>query len=507
MLKFDQSLQISDISGVPWIENIPEHWDLKKLKYVASIRFSNVDKNTSESEHPVLLCNYVDVYKNSKITSNIDFMQASARLEEIRKFHVQVGDVLVTKDSERPDDIAIAAFVAENITNLLCGYHLALIRPDSNILNGCFLNYLFSSKLFRFQYERMANGVTRFGLSQNAFKDSIIPLPSLEEQNKIVSFLDQQTAKLDQLIEKKKRLIDLLQEKRQALITQAVTKGLDPNVPMKDSGIEWLGEVPAHWTVSRLKPFIILNPSKQEISKFSLDTEVTFVPMEAVNESGIVDYSRIKIISECMAGYTYFRDGDVLLAKITPCFENGKAALVDGLNNGIGFGSTEFHVLRANSNIDSHYLAYIVQSDPFRKLGEASMIGAAGQKRVPESFILNFKQAFPPIDEQVEIANFLDREISNIDKIINKLNQQITIIQEYRQALITAAVTGQIDVREKLAVSADPTPAGKEERPCHPYIPNGRWRTPSRRTLSNMEAMRKAIRPNTTGNWRCSRRR
>ena len=345
--------------------------------------------------------------------------------------------------------------------------------------------------------------------SVNESQVGSIPLtiPPESEQKLIAAFLDQQTAKLDQLIEKKKRLVDLLQEKRQALITHVVTKGLDPNFPMKDSGIDWLGEVPAHWIVSRLKPFIILNPSKQEISKFSLDTEVTFVPMEAVNESGIVDYSRIKIISECMAGYTYFRDGDVLLAKITPCFENGKAALVDGLNNGIGFGSTEFHVLRANSNIDSHYLAYIVQSDPFRKLGEASMIGAAGQKRVPESFILNFKQAFPPIDEQVEIANFLDREISNIDKIINKLNQQITIIQEYRQALITAAVTGQIDVREKLAVSADPTPAGKEERPCHPYIPNGRWRTPSRRTLSNMEAMRKAIRPNTTGNWRCSRRR
>jgi restriction endonuclease S subunit len=231
---------------------------------------------------------------------------------------------------------------------------------------------------------------------------------------------------------------------------------------MKDSGIEWLGEVPAHWTVSRLKPFIFLNPPKKEIATFSLDTEITFVPMEAVNESGEVDISRIKPMSECVTGYTYFRDGDVLLAKITPCFENGKIALVSGLNNGIGFGSTEFHVLRAKDNLDRHYLAFIIQSDPFRKLGEASMVGAAGQKRVPESFILNFKLAIPPINEQVEIAEFLNQKISVIDNVINHLNYQLSLIQEYRQALITAAVTGQIDVREKMAVSADTIPAGKE---------------------------------------------
>jgi restriction endonuclease S subunit len=352
-------------------------------------------------------------------------------------------------------------YIDSDEDDMVCSTGFAVLTPKKT-LHPKFLAYYSRSTNFIDEVVARSVGVSYPAVNASDIADIKVPILPFNVQQSIASYLDQQTAKLDQLVEKKQRLIDLLQEKRQALITHAVTKGLDPNVPMKDSGIEWLGEVPAHWTVSRLKPFIILNPSKQEISKFSLDTEVTFVPMEAVNESGIIDYSRIKIISDCVAGYTYFRDGDVLLAKITPCFENGKAALVNGLNNGIGFGSTEFHVLRANSNTDRHYLVYIVQSDPFRKLGEASMIGAAGQKRVPESFILNFKQAYPPIDEQIEIAKFLDREISNIDKIINKLNQQITTIKEYRQALITAAVTGQIDVREKLAVSAEPIPAGKE---------------------------------------------
>jgi type I restriction enzyme S subunit len=199
------------------------------------------------------------------------------------------------------------------------------------------------------------------------------------------------------------------------------------------------------WVISRLKYYVDINPSKAEVSGLPQDTEVSFLPMVAVSESGEFDASRNGTISDYISGYTYFRDGDVLLAKITPCFENGKSALVYGLKNGLGFGSTEFHVLRAKGNMDPSYLAYLVRSHPFRAFGEASMIGAAGQKRVPESFVTEFKQAFPPLKEQRAIASFLDRETAKLDQLIEKKRRLIELLQEYRQAIITQAVTKGLD--------------------------------------------------------------
>ncbi len=197
--------------------------------------------------------------------------------------------------------------------------------------------------------------------------------------------------------------------------------------------------------MSRLKHYVQLNPTKGEISQLPKDTEVSFLPMEAVSESGDFDVSRFGTISDYVSGYTYFRDGDVLLAKITPCFENGKTALVHGLKNGIGFGSTEFHVLRARENMDRSYLAYVVRSRAFRAFGEAAMIGAAGQKRVPESFVSEFRQPFPPFDEQRAIASFLDHQTTKLDQLVEKKQRLIELLQEKRRALINQAVTKGLD--------------------------------------------------------------
>jgi len=200
-----------------------------------------------------------------------------------------------------------------------------------------------------------------------------------------------------------------------------------------------------NWIFSRLKHYVQINPSKSEISHLSKGSLVTFLPMEAVSESGEFETSKAGMISDFVSGYTYFRDGDVLLAKITPCFENGKTALVYGLENEVGFGSTEFHVLRAKPKMDGRYLAYIVRSHAFRSYGEASMTGAAGQKRVPESFVSGFAQHYPPLDEQKVIASFLDRETTKLDQLVDKKQRLIELLQEKRQALITQAVTKGLD--------------------------------------------------------------
>jgi type I restriction enzyme S subunit len=169
--------------------------------------------------------------------------------------------------------------------------------------------------------------------------------------------------------------------------------------------------------------------------------------METIGEDGTYSLEEERPIEQVLQGYTYFRDGDIGIAKITPCFENGKGALFDGLKNGLGFGTTELHILRAKKETNSKFLFYLTRSQPFRRLGIAKMYGSAGQKRVPEDFVRDFETGFPPLSEQSAIAAYLDRETARIDALIGKAEAMIVCLQEYRTALISAAVTGKIDVR------------------------------------------------------------
>ena len=213
----------------------------------------------------------------------------------------------------------------------------------------------------------------------------------------------------------------------------------------KPSGVEWLGDVPAHWEIKRLKYVAALNPKASEARRLALDTEVSFVPMEAVGEYGGLDLSLTKGIADVGDGYTYFSDGDVVVAKITPCFENGKGSLAGELVNGIAFGTTELHVMRCRPELDKQFAFYLTLTDAFRKLGEAEMYGAGGQKRVPESFVTNLKHPIPPLHEQRAIAAFLDRETAWIDALVAKKERLIELLQEKRAALITRTVTKGLD--------------------------------------------------------------
>ena len=210
----------------------------------------------------------------------------------------------------------------------------------------------------------------------------------------------------------------------------------------KPSGVEWLGEVPEHWEALRLRFVATLNPSKQEAREQGNKKVVSFLPMEAIGEDGSLRLEQEKEISECLSGYTYFRDGDVCIAKITPCFENGKGAILRELKGGIGFGTTELIVARPdNKKITSEFLDYVFRSQTFRRLGESEMYGAGGQKRVPDSFVSDFTAILPSIEEQSQIATFLDRETAKIDALIAEQQRLIELLQEKRQAVISHAVT------------------------------------------------------------------
>ena len=235
-----------------WIGSLPSHWKAHRLGKIAEMRVSNVDKHTREEELPVRLCNYVDVYKNDHISRDMPFMKATASTDEIDRFRLHKHDVLITKDSETWNDIGVPALVTEPADDLISGYHLALLRPKRQIL-GPFLFRTLQGRGVAHQFHIAANGVTRYGLTHNGIQSVILPVPPLDEQAAIIRYLDDADQRIRDYVSAKERLIALLEEERQAVIHQAVTRGLDPNVRLKPSGVEWLGDVPEHWEVRRLR--------------------------------------------------------------------------------------------------------------------------------------------------------------------------------------------------------------------------------------------------------------
>ena len=219
-------------SGVEWLGKIPEHWSVTKIKTHFAVMPSNVDKKTNEGETAVKLCNYVDVYYNENITADIDFMLASANEHEIRKFTLLQNDVLITKDSEDPHDIAVAAIVKHTEKNLLCGYHLSMLRSKSGKYDANFLFWVLKDAAIISQLHREACGVTRWAIASRHIKNSIIPQPAIEEQAAIAAYLASACAKLDRIIGLKGKATEdsivhqqteKLSEYRKSLIHECVT--------------------------------------------------------------------------------------------------------------------------------------------------------------------------------------------------------------------------------------------------------------------------------------------
>ena len=214
-------------SGVEWLSDLPAHWEVRRLRNVADTHFSNVDKHSNHNEYPVRLCNYSDVYYNDRIHAHMDFMKATATADEIERFRLSVGDVIITKDSEAWDDIGVSALVESTDRDLVCGYHLALLRPIYQRISGEFLQRILSYRGVAIQFFVRANGVTRFGLPQTAIKSIWLPIAPPPEQAAIVDFLGETTTKADNAITRARRQIELLREYRSRLIADVVTGKLD----------------------------------------------------------------------------------------------------------------------------------------------------------------------------------------------------------------------------------------------------------------------------------------
>lgn len=425
-------------SGVDLIRELPVHWEIKPLKALAHIRPSNVDKNIDHGEQTVRLCGYTDVYNNDRITAAIDFKIASASLDEIAKFRIRRGDVLLTKDSETADDIGVPALVEYEAPDLICEYHLSIVRARPEIATGPFLFWATKSRPLQVQFELGSQGVTRFGLSVGAMGGVAVPAPPLPEQLIIAAFLNSETAKIDALVEKQQRLLEFLKEKRQVFISRAVTKRLNSTVPMKNSGVEWLGDVPRHWAIVPMRSLFRF-VKRQE--------EAVLEVLSVYRDYGVIEKSsrddNINKTPEDLSKYQTVIPGDLVINKMKAW--QGSLG-ISGLH---GITSPDYAVFAPVHNANSAYLNFLLRCRllPAVYLSISNGIRTDQWRLEPEK-LRDLRVPLPPLPEQSTIAETIHKEERRLVDLISKTDAALALLRERRSALVTAAVTGKIDVRD-----------------------------------------------------------
>lgn len=281
-------------------------------------------------------------------------------------------------------------------------------------------------------------GGTQPNVNQFKVSNIAISIPSREDQQRMVTYLDTKLSEIDHQVSLLTSKRDAYLRLKKSIINHAVTRGLDPNVKMKDSGIEWIGEVPEHWEVKRMKDICALSPNIKSCSEYEYGS---YLPMEGLRLDQIETSD--ELVSTLQGKYTPFEDNDLLVAKVTPCFENGNIAIAKGLTNGVGFGSSEIFVLRANKYNNIRFLFYMSLSSKFQDKACATMCGVGGLKRISPLFMKTYIMAIPPSTEQRAIATYLDDKCAKIDTIVSNLDKQISRYADLKRSLIDEVITGK----------------------------------------------------------------
>jgi len=426
-------------SEIEWVDQIPVDWQEKRLRFVADISNSNVDKKAYDDQVSVRLCNYTDVYYNEVITPDLDFMEATASQAEIKKFGLRAGDVIITKDSEDPRDIGVPAFVQEDMPGVVCGYHLSIIRTFDPI-TAEYVQFSIMSHLNKARLYVDTPGVTRFGLDQDTIKNILVLLPPPDERRQIVRRLRSETAEIDGLIEKKTRFIALLKEKRAAVITHAVTKGIDPDAPMKDSGVDWLGRVPAHWDALRIAALFreVSRPADPALPVLSVSIHNGVTDGELADE----DRDRKVTLSEDRTKYQGVAPGDLVYNMMRAWQGAFGAVTVKGLV------SPAYVVAAPVTSFRTKFIEHLLHTKSAAEEIRRFSRGIADfRMRLYWDHFRALKVCLPPLEEQDRILSEIDAETARIDGLISLTERSIDLLREKRAALITAAVTGKIDVR------------------------------------------------------------
>ena len=414
-------------SELDLLSEVPYEWGLNRIKYISHIQYSNVDKKSYEGQKEIFLCNYVDVYKNEYIDKSIKFMKSTASYEEIKKFTLRQDDVLFTKDSESFDDNVNPCLINDKLKNVICGYHLALVRPNKNKLIGKYLFRALQSVNYNYYFAVNSKGITRVGLGLNIAKDAKIYLPPLNIQFKIVNFLDTKTQKLDNEISLLEQKIKKYQELKQTLINESVLRGLNKDVELKNSEIAWLGNIPKHWNVKRLKDFIIytIGGAVIDVSYWGEGNELTYTAGKNPVMSNFDEFPDRKRT----------KSNDILIAR------NGDGFIhIPKLNS---IFTNVVQLVRLNKKVDVRFIRYSLENVKFHinQTSNGDFIASLNKEMWFNSFIM-----YPSFEEQVEIANYLDEKTINIDKVIKTIGTKIELLKEFRKTLINDVVIGKVKV-------------------------------------------------------------
>ncbi|WP_218690455.1 restriction endonuclease subunit S [Psychrobacter sp. BF1] len=430
MAKYQQYAKYKD-SGVEWLGEVPEHWGLPKLIHQTS-RIGDGLHSTPQYQDKT---GYYFINGNNLVDGYIVVGETSKEVpeEEYKKhyIHLDKSSVLLSING------TIGNVARYNNERVILGKSAAYMNCSDDLLPEYLMLYLQSSQaLYYFNLE--VTGTTIFNLSLNSIRQMKVCLPAKQEQTQIANFLDHETAKIDTLIEKQKTLIQLLKEKRQAVISHAVTKGLNPDAPMKDSGVEWLGAVPAHWEVKRFKTiFKIRKRIAGELGHDVLSITQKGIKVKDI-ESGegqlSMDYSKYQLVSK----------GDYAMNHMDLLTGFVDISKYDGVT------SPDYRVftLEEANSVPEYFLAFL-QMGYINKLFFPFGQGAAhiGRWRLPTEAFKEFLAPVPPENEQQVIADFIFNSLEQMDILEKKSRKAISLMQERRTALISAAVTGKIDVR------------------------------------------------------------
>jgi type I restriction enzyme S subunit len=421
---------------------------------------SGIDKRSELGQPRVRMVNYLDVYRSQsgRLTGEEDLMEVTCPERKVSECSLRRGDLVFTPSSETPEDIGLSAVVDREFSNTVFSYHLLRFRFEEDVDHE-FKRFVCRNAWVLGQLSEACKGTTRKILTRRDFDALQVLLPPKGEQHQIGRFLASKTDQLDRLISRKQRLIDLLTEYRTAIINRAVTNGLDPNAAMKDSGIEWLGVVPAHWQVVQLK-----RTARDERSGF---TDGDWVESPYITEDGVrlIQTGNVGVGMYREKGFRYISDesfselkctevepGDVLICRLDGPV--GRACLAPEL----GFKmitSVDNTILKPSKRSDARYLVYVMSSQLYLNwIDRLCQVGGGFRFRVSRSMLGDVRIPFPPTEEQTAIADSLDSTIARLDLLTQREQQAIVLLQELRTSLISEVVTGKIDVRDAVEAEA-----------------------------------------------------
>ncbi len=425
-------------SGIEWIGNLPSHWSRNKVIRLFSVIGSGTTPKTTDETAYIGDVNWLqsgDINGTFIYTSKNTISQTTKEYYSVLKTY-SAPFIIVAMYGASIGNASISLIDA--CVNQAC---CVLAKPKIN------LHYAFYTlKAAQSYLTKQAVGGGQPNISQDKIKTLWLPVPSNIEQQKIVDYLDRKCAEIDRVLEKTRASIEEYKKLKQSVITQAVTKGVRGEREMKDSGIEWIGEIPAEWKISRIKYVSSFEPPC-DTSRLSPDSVITYTPMEYIKNGYYVPNTAT--LSSLSTSLTSYQSGDIVMAKVTPCFENGNISIMNNLSSAFGLGSSELFVFRAKS-IHTQFLFYWLRNNRFVQTACSTMTGTGGLKRVSSLFVKDSSLAVPPESEQIEIANYLDKKCSEIDTLISKKEQFITELESYKKSLIYEYVTGKKEAMNDL---------------------------------------------------------